>query len=645
MKKLLLIILVLIALTGCSSKGEYIPTALITNITYNETNETIKFQVDISDKSNTIEKAWIELYKDGEKISEQTYKENNTYTFNNVEADEIYIISIRAEYTINKITVENKEIYKYDITNIISTIKPYLTSIQVEYDGNKHSIYLENIDESKYDIAYLGNAVSEIGTHKVIAVISLNNEEIERFEAYIVITQATPELVIYDQEYSYTGEPINAQYKLTPEVEVKITYNNQTTAPTEVGVYDVVVSTIETKEQKQITKQAVLKIIKADITITNTTQYKTYDGNIQSVEIQTNIECETEIKYYQNNIEVSPINPGEYDVIITIEDTQNYNGLIKLSTLTIIDEDSIENDGDLIISQISYQNAFDIVIELYNPTSEQIELNNYSILLGTSTNEKRIELNNILINPYQTYTIASTATSYTNIKFNQYSNYLVYDQNISLIKDDEILDNITLTNNTNLIRKNNINEANDEFDIDEWEETNVSSTFNNHDYDILNTLTTSHLEIYFSSNIIINYGEELNYNNYIYVYDSIDGRIYINDEMYETNLDVYLIGKQIITFTISNSSENTKIFTIEFEIKDISSPVFTPTNNSLVFDKNDEIDYVSLVEVSDNYDEDVVIYVDSSNVDNTKEGAYKVIYKALDSSNNETIFTLYIFIK
>ncbi len=645
-KKLIITLLLLITLVGCSNKGEYIPTAIITNLEYEQLEEQLKFQIDISDKSNTIKEAYVEIYKNNELQEKQDYnKDKKQYIFDNVENDENYFISVKAQYTLNSITVDDKEICYYNITNIISTQQPYFISKTLEYDGESHSIYLDNIDTNKYNVSYSGNGVSEIGVHKVIATVTLDDIVIETYEAFIVITQSTPQLAVYDQTVFYTGEEIEIQYELTPTVDIDITYNNETTPPIEVGVYVVVLTTIETEQQKEITKTVKLEIVKASIEIKTTNKVVKYNGDVQEVQVVTNIECESTIQYFQNDVEVTPINAGVYDVIITIQDTNNYNGLIKLITLTIIDEESVDVEGDLIISQLSYQDDNDLVIEIFNPTSSAIDLSNYKILLGLLTNNKVISFENVLIEPYKTYTIASINTNYTNIKFNQYSSYLVYDSNISLLKENEVIDQVLLTQKTNIIRNENIGIPNSSYKSDEWTTTILSSTFNFHEYDYSNLLEESYLQIYFYYSNVINYGQSLDFNNYIYVFDEKIGRIYITTEMYENSVDVYELGTQEITFTINSSTNNERIFTIQFIVKDIEGPIFTITSDTLTFAKNTEIDFESLVSVIDNYDESIQFTVDTTNVDTTSPGAYKILYKAIDSSNNETVFSLYIFIE
>lgn len=645
-KKTLITLILLITLVGCSNKGEYIPTALITNLTYNEANEILEFQVDISDKSNTIKNATVEIYKDQEKQETQEYNINKTkYTFKQVENDENYTIYIKAEYTVNGITVENKEIYTYNITNIISTQKPYFLNKTIEYDGETHSIFLENIDETQYYIAYSGNGVSEIGTHKVTALVSLNDEVVGRYEAYIVITQATPQLVAYDQTFEYTGEAVEINYELTPEVEINITYNGEVNPPVNVGIYEVVLTTVETTEQKETSKTIYLEITKANIEVYASNETVIYDGEIHEIEINTNIDCEIEVQYIQNEEEVIPQEAGIYEVIITIKDTENYNGLIKILTLEIVEETVQTITTELMISQFSYLNEQDIVLEIFNPTATSISLNEYSILLGTSNNGKIITLNNVVVEPYTTYTLASTTTTYTSIIFNQYSNFLVYDNTISLIKNNEIIDELNLIQPQNLVRKPSIDCPNKVYSSGEWEITNSSLTFNNHKLSFTVNNTSSHIEVLYSYNIILNYGTVLDYNDYIEIFDEIDGKILITDEMHETSVDVYKLGIQEVKFIVTNSSLNKKEFTINFEVKDIAGPTFVITNDSLVFEKNQEIDFESLVTATDNFDEEVEFTIDSTAVDNTQSGAYKVVYKSTDTSGNETLFTIYIFIE
>ena len=61
-------------------------------------------------------------------------------------------------------------------------------SLIVNYDSKKHSIYVVNLPEM-LTVNYIGNEVSEIGTHTVVAKIYYGNELLKELTATITITK------------------------------------------------------------------------------------------------------------------------------------------------------------------------------------------------------------------------------------------------------------------------------------------------------------------------------------------------------------------------------------------------------------------------------------------------------------------------
>ena len=62
--------------------------------------------------------------------------------------------------------------------------------LTVIYDSKGHSIYLVNLPE-EYEVSYVGNNVSEIGVHSVVAEIYYKGELVKEITAKITIKNPT----------------------------------------------------------------------------------------------------------------------------------------------------------------------------------------------------------------------------------------------------------------------------------------------------------------------------------------------------------------------------------------------------------------------------------------------------------------------
>ena len=85
--------------------------------------------------------------------------------------------------------------YQTPQPGVIDLSKVKFTSVTVKYDGEKHSIYLENVPTG-VTVTYGGNEVSEKGVHKVVAKVYDSNQNLlDQFEATIsIVTGSDVEL-------------------------------------------------------------------------------------------------------------------------------------------------------------------------------------------------------------------------------------------------------------------------------------------------------------------------------------------------------------------------------------------------------------------------------------------------------------------
>ena len=104
------------------------------------------------------------------------------------------------------------------------------------------------------------------------------------------------------------------------------------------------------------------------------------------------------------------------------------------------------------------------------------------------------------------------------------------------------------------------------------------------------------------------------------------------------------IGKKTITYIVTDNLFKKKHkYTYTLDIIDDIPPVIEGKDKVSLF-VNSKIDLISYIKVSDNYDKDLDIKIDGE-VDNKKEGTYKVKYIATDKSANTSEHTITFTIK
>lgn len=114
---------------------------------------------------------------------------------------------------------------------------------------------------------------------------------------------------------------------------------------------------------------------------------------------------------------------------------------------------------------------------------------------------------------------------------------------------------------------------------------------------------------------------------------------------YKEEPDFTLEGDQTVTIILTdeygNSSEVTATLTL---FLDDEAPVIEGVEDQTIY-VGDTISYKSGVTVTDNYDEDVELKVDASEVDTSTAGTYTVTYSATDSSGNTATVTATITVE
>lgn len=107
--------------------------------------------------------------------------------------------------------------------------------------------------------------------------------------------------------------------------------------------------------------------------------------------------------------------------------------------------------------------------------------------------------------------------------------------------------------------------------------------------------------------------------------------------------DFTVPGDQEVTVVLTDEDGNqTRVTAVLTVVQDTTAPVISGVADQTVL-LGETVTYKKGVTVTDDYDEDVALEVDSSQVDPTKAGAYQVTYRATDRSGNTAEAAAWIF--
>lgn len=137
---------------------------------------------------------------------------------------------------------------------------------------------------------------------------------------------------------------------------------------------------------------------------------------------------------------------------------------------------------------------------------------------------------------------------------------------------------------------------------------------------------------------------EIDLLNYIEVEDNYD-QLMLSDVNVVSNINYDLIGTYEVIYSAKDSSNNEAIKKLKVIIKDNIKPIITVED--VIINKYEIVDFLTYVEVSDNYtaEEDIVLRIVNSNVDSEKPGIYQVTFLAIDESGNHTKKTIKVTVK
>jgi hypothetical protein len=256
------------------------------------------------------------------------------------------------------------QIYDGTVKEVGVTTDPKGLNYTVTYKQNNDVVNPVNAGE--YDVVvtiddanYEGSATGTLTINKTQATVSLSN-----------LVQ------IYDgivKEVGVTTNPEGLNYTVTYK------QNNVAVNPVDAGRYDVVVTIADANYEGSAIDTLTINKAQATVSLSNLVQI--YDGIVKEVGVTTNPEgLNYTVTYKQNNDVVNPVNAGEYDVVVTIDDA-NYEGSAT---------------GTLIINKAQATVSLSNLVQIYDGTAKEVGVTINPAGLNYTITYKQ---NNVVVNP------------------------------------------------------------------------------------------------------------------------------------------------------------------------------------------------------------------------------------------------------
>jgi hypothetical protein len=129
----------------------------------------------------------------------------------------------------------------------------------------------------------------------------------------------------------------------------------------------------------------------------------------------------------------------------------------------------------------------------------------------------------------------------------------------------------------------------------------------------------------------------LDYRNGVTVTDNRDLSITFSVDNSQINLNS--LGTYPVIYSATDSSGNETQVTIMVHVVDTTNPVIVGAKDISMMIRT-SYDYLAGVTVTDNYEPNLIITLDSSQVNTKRLGTYPLTYSSVDSSGNQTLVTV-----
>ena len=200
-----------------------------------------------------------------------------------------------------------------------------LGGLMTTYDGNpKQVVPYTQPATLKVDLTYNGSPYKPVDAGKYVVVATIDDPSyFGSVTDTLVIDKAQANIALDGLSASYDGNSKPVVASTTPEgLAVDLTYNGETTAPSEAGTYNVVATVIDNNYMGTATGELVIAKTNADIMLGELSAI--YDGDPKPVSVATTPEGLTVNLTYNGSAD-EPVDAGKYIVNASIDDN-NYSG-------------------------------------------------------------------------------------------------------------------------------------------------------------------------------------------------------------------------------------------------------------------------------------------------------------------------------
>ncbi|WP_025725112.1 hypothetical protein [Acholeplasma granularum] len=291
-------------------------------------------------------------------------------------------------------------------------------------------------------------------------------------------------------------------------------------------------------------------------------------------------------------VDVNTLEPYIYDYLLITDNYDDYNHLTITKTGTI---------------NMKVVDTYRIIIKVKDQAKNEIE---YPILVDVVDT----------IPPILEFKEVEVITNYSRPNYNELIKVSDnYDKTLNLIIDDSHID-YSLTGQ-HQIKVTAIDQQNNQ--------TNKYLT--------LKIIDQDYPEIFLTTRqIYVPYGtEEINYLDYVEkIYDYYDKTLTLDNLRIESQINFSKIGLYKVIYKLKDSSNNETSEILYVYLNDYEPPNINV--QTIILNKGDAFDYKKYVDVSDNYDKDLINHVkmNPTYLPTNINGHYEVIFYVHDSSGN-----------
>ncbi len=614
------------------------------------------------------------------------YDSDITLTLSNIDLSNVDMNTVGTFNVIYTVTDSQNNTNTKTITvNIVDTTKPvligedtftyevdsnepdWLTLISVtdNYDGDI-TLTLSNIDLTNVDM-------NTVGTFNVIYTVtdSQNNTNTKTITVNIVDT--TKPVLIGEDTFTYEVDSNEPDWLSLISVtdnydgDITLTLSNVDLSNVDmntVGTFNVVY-TVTDSQNNTNTKTITVNIVDTTKPVLIGEDTFTYEVDSNEPDwlslISVTDNYDGDITLTLSNIDLSNVDMntvGTFNVIYTVTDSQN-NTNTKTITVNIVDttkpvligEDTFtyevdSNEPDW-LSLVSVTDNYDgdITLTLSNIDLSNVDMNTvgtFNVIYTVTDSQNNTNTKTITVNIVDTtkpvligedtftYEVDSNEPDWLSL-ISVTDNY---DGDITLT-----LSNVDLSN----VDMNTVGSFDVTYTVVDMNGNIATHVMTIHIVDTTAPVLTGDDTLTYEVGTIFP-----DWVNLVVATDNYDGEIDLTiDQINLSNLNINVLGDYEVIYTVSDMNGNTTIKTISVTIVDTEAPVITGEEKLTFGVGTEEPDWLTLIEVADNYDGAMIISltdVDLSQVDMDAVGLFNVLYTVTDTSGNTTIKTISVTI-